>query len=77
MVKLEITIKEIKSVDYESVKAIGTEISVNEVGKNATKSEKEVTEILKKRMKVDEKIQFEGENEKIKKAIEEILKVYN
>ena len=77
MVRLEITIKEIKSVDYESVKAIGTEISVNEVGKNATKSEKEVTEILKKRMKVDEKIQFEGENEKIKKAIEEIFKDYN
>lgn len=74
MVKLEIIIKELKSVDYESVKAIGTEISVNEVGKNATKSEKEVAEILKKRLKVDEKIQFEGENEKIKKAIEEILK---
>ena len=37
MVKLEITIKEIKSVDYESVKAIGTEISVNEVGKKCNK----------------------------------------
>lgn len=66
MVRLEITIKEIA--------AAGTEISFHEIGREATKNEKEVSNILKKRLKVDEKLQFESENEKIKKAIEEILK---
>ena len=66
MVRLEITIKEIN--------AIGTEVSIQEIGRKATKNEKEVSNILKKRLKVDEKLQFQSENEKIKKAIEEILK---
>lgn len=74
MVKLEITIKEINSLDYKEITAIGTEISIQEIGRKATKYEKEVSNILKKRLKVDEKIQFESKNEKIKKAIEEILK---
>ena len=74
MVKLEITIKEINSLDYKEITAIGTEISIQEIGRKATKSEKEVSNILKKCLKVDEKLQFESENEKIKKAIEEILK---
>ena len=74
MVRLEITIKEINSLDYKEISAIGTEISIQEIGRKATKGEKEVSNILKKRLKVDEKLQFESENEKIKKAIEEILK---
>ena len=74
MVKLEITIKEINSLDFSEITAIGTEISIQEIGRKATKYEKEVSNILKKRLKVDEKLQFESENEKIKKAIEEILK---
>ena len=74
MVRLEITIKEINSLDYKEISAIGTEISIQEIGRKATKIEKEVSNILKKRLKVDEKLQFESENEKIKKAIEEILK---
>lgn len=74
MVRLEITIKEINSLDYKEITAIGTEISIQEIGRKATKSEKEVSNILKKRLKVDEKLQFESENEKIKKSIEEILK---
>ena len=73
MVRLEITIKEINSLDYKEIVA-GTEISIHEIGRKATKNEKEVSNILKKRLKVDEKLQFESENEKIKKAIEEILK---
>ena len=56
------------------ISAIGTEISIQEIGRKATKNEKEVSNILKKRLKVDEKLQFESENKKIKKAIEEILK---
>ena len=74
MIKLEITIKEINSLDFKEMTAIGTEISIQEIGRKATKYEKEVSNILKKRLKVDEKLQFESENEKIKKAIEEILK---
>ena len=74
MVRLEITIKEINSLDYKEITVIGTEISIKEIGRRATKNEKEVSNILKERLKVDEKIQFESENEKIKKAIEEILK---
>ena len=74
MVKLEITIKEINSLDFNEMTAIGTEISIREIGEKATKNEKEVSNILKKRLKIDEKLQFESENEKIKKAIEEILK---
>ena len=74
MVRLEITIKEINSLDYKEITAIGTEISIQGRGREATKNEKEVSNILKKRLKVDEKLQFESENEKIKKAIEEILK---
>ena len=66
MVKLEITIKEIT--------AIGTEISIQEIERKATKYEKEVSNILKKHLKFDEKLQFESENEKIEKVIEEILK---
>lgn len=74
MVRLEITIKEINSLDYKEISAIGTEISIQEIGRKVTKYEKEVSNILKKRLKVDEKLQFESENEKIKKVIEEILK---
>ena len=74
MVKLEITIKEIDSLDFNEMTAIGTEISIQEIGRKATKNEKEVSNILKKRLKVDEKLQFESKDEKIKKVIEEILK---
>ena len=74
MVKLELTIKEINSLDFKEMTAIGTEVSLKEIGKHASKYEREVSNILKKRLKVDEKLQFESENEKIKKAIEEILK---
>ena len=74
MVRLEITIKEINSLYYKEISAIGTEISIQEIGRKATKYEKEVSNILKKCLKVDEKLQFESKNEKIKKAIEEILK---
>ena len=65
MIKLEITIKEINSLDFKEMTAIGTQIAVKEIGRKATENEKEVSNILKKRLKVDEKT---------KKAIEEILK---
>lgn len=74
MVRLGIIIKENNSLDYKEITAIGIEISIQEIGRKATKYEKEVSNILKKRLKVDEKLQFDSNNEKIKKVIEEILK---
>ena len=56
MVRLEITIKEINSLDFKEMTAVGTEIALKEIGRKATKYEKEVSNILKKRLKVDEKI---------------------
>ena len=40
MVRLEITIKEINSLDFKEITAIGTEISLKEIGKHATKNER-------------------------------------
>lgn len=74
MVKLEITIKEINSLDYKEIIAIGTEISVQEIGRKATKYEKEVSNILKKRLKVDEKLQIESNKAELKEQIEKLLK---
>ena len=74
MVKLEITIKEINSLDFKEITAIGTEISVQEIGRKATKYEKEVSNILKKRLKVDEKLQIESNKEELKEQIEKLLK---
>ena len=74
MVRLEITIKEINSLDYKEITAIGTEISIQEIGRKATKSEKEVSNILKKRLKVDEKIQVETKKDELKEELEKLLK---
>ena len=51
MIKLEITIKEIDSLDFNEMIAIGTEISIQEIERKATKDEKKVSYILKKRLK--------------------------
>ena len=56
MVKLEITIKEINSLDFKEMTAIGTEVAIKEIGKHASKNEIEVSKILKKRLKIDEKL---------------------
>lgn len=74
MVKLEITIKEIDSLDYKDITAIGAEISIQEMGRKATKYEKEVSNILKKRLKVDEKLQIESNKEELKEQLEKLLK---
>lgn len=57
MIKLEITIKEMNSLDFKEMTVIGTEVSLKEIGKHASKSEREVSNILKKRLKVDEIIE--------------------
>lgn len=74
MVKLEITIKEINSLDFKEITAIGTEISIQEIGRKATKYEKEVSNILKKRLKLDEKIQVETKKDELKAELEKLLK---
>ena len=74
MVRLEITIKEINSLDYKEINAKGSEISIQEIGRKVTKSEKEVSNILKKRLKVDEKIQVETKKDELKAELEKLLK---
>ena len=54
--------------------AIGTEISLKEIGKHASKYEREVSNILKKRLKVDEKIQVETKKDELKAELEKLLK---
>ena len=74
MIKLEITIKEINSLDFKEMSAIGTEVSLKEIRKHASKYEREVSNILKKRLKVDEKIQVETKDELKKAELEKLLK---
>ena len=74
MVKLEITIKEINSLDFKEMPAIGTKVSLKEIGKQASKYEREVSNILKKRLRVDEKYQVESNNEELKEQLEKLLK---
>ena len=74
MVKLEITIKEINSLDFKEMTAIGTEVSLKEIGKHASKYEREVSNILKKRLRVDEKFQVETKKEELKEQLEKLLK---
>ena len=74
MIKLEITIKEINSLDFKEMTAIGTEISIKEIGRKATENEKEVSNILKKRLKVNEKFQVETKKDELKAELEKLLK---
>ena len=74
MVKLEITIKEINSLDFNEMTAIGTKVSLKEIGKHASKYEREVSNILKKRLKVGEKIQVETKKDELKEELEKLLK---
>ena len=74
MVKLEITIKEIISLDFSEMTATGTEVTIKEIGRKATKNEKEVSNILKKRLKIDEKFQIETKKDELKAELEKLLK---
>ena len=74
MVKLEITIKEINSLEFSEMTAIGTKVSLKEIGKHASKYEREVSNILKKRLRVDEKFQVETKKEELKEQLEKLLK---
>lgn len=54
MVKLILTINEMTSLNLKDITAIGTDISIEEVGKNATKAEIKVGNMLKERLKLNE-----------------------
>ena len=66
MIKLEITIKEMT--------AIWTEVLLKEIEKHASKYEREVSNILKKRLRVDEKFQVETKKDELKAELEKLLK---
>lgn len=74
MIKLTITINEKATLNLKDITAIGTDISIEEVGKNATKTEIKVSNILKERLKVNEKLQFESNSKKSKEELIELLK---
>ena len=69
MIKLEIN-----SLDFKEMTAIRTEVSLKEIGKHASKYEREVSNILKKRLKLDEKIQVETKKDELKAELEKLLK---
>lgn len=71
MIKLEIEIKEEKEISLDSGIATSTEIHIEETRINASKGERKVSEILKERLKVNEKIQFENLSKR--KNSEEII----
>ena len=74
MVRLEIIIKETNSLDYKGIAVIGTEVSLKEIEKQASKYEREVSNILKKRLRVDEKFQVETKKDELKAELEKLLK---
>lgn len=73
MVKLILSINEKRRVNLKDVSAIGTDISIQEIGKNATKGEIKVSDILKERLKINEKLQFESKSKKSKDELKEEL----
>lgn len=73
MIKLVLEIKEAKTKELENIKAIRTDVSIEEIGTNATKIEKEVSNIMKERLGIEEKVQFVNRS-KNKKDVNELLK---
>lgn len=73
MVKLIITINEKTTLNLKDITVIGTDISIEDVGKNATKAEIKVSNILKERLKVNDKLQFESNSKKSKEDLKEEL----
>lgn len=59
MIKLILEIKEKENKKLNSINAVGCEIGIKEVGIFATEGEQEISDILKKRIKVNERLQFE------------------
>ncbi len=75
MVKLILTINEQTTLNLKDISAIGTDISIQEVGKNATKAEIKVSDILKERLKINEKLKFESNSGKSKEDLKELIEL--
>ncbi len=73
MIKLVIEIKEENMIETNEFRAIGSNIHVQEIGKYATENEKQVSNILKKRLNIEEKIQIEGYSKQDKLHLKEDL----
>lgn len=73
MVKLILTINEKTTLNLKDIRAIRTDISIQKIGKNATKAEIKVSNILKERLKVNDKLQFESNSKKSKEELKEEL----
>lgn len=78
MLKLIIEIEEKNSFETTKYKAVGTNIHITEIGQKATKTEIDVSKILKDRLKVEEKFQIEDfskyEKSKLKDELINLLK---
>lgn len=72
MVKLEITIKEKRKIETESLVSTGLDLEIKEIGINSTIAEKEGSNYLKEKLEVENKLQFI--NKSRNKEIEEIIK---
>ena len=75
MIKLIIEIKEESSEKTDSLELTGIEVKCKEIGKNASKHEIYVSDLLKERMNVDKKEETINLSSKTKDEIlEELLK---
>ena len=59
MIKLILEIKETENKKLDNISAVGCEIGIKEVSIFATDGEKEISDILKKRIKINKRLQFE------------------
>lgn len=59
MIKLILEIKEKENKKLNSIKATGCEIGIKEVGIFATEGEQNICDILKKRIRINERLQIE------------------
>ena len=76
MIKLILEIKEEETVIFKNKKkfATGLNVSVAEIGINASKMEKKATNLLLDKLDIENKVQVYDEKKNQKKHIEEYLK---
>ena len=81
MIKLVIEINEEKTLKVEDFTATSCHINISEYGRNPSVHEKKISNILKDRLNVQEKIELEGNKGQItltkgelKRELEKILK---
>lgn len=74
MVKIIIEIKEDKQIETEDLDCTKVDVDVAEIGKHATDKEMEVLKEYRKRLQIENKLQFINKSKKDKeKALEELI----